>query len=188
MSEKCQHVPVTELRHYLMSSTISPGKVGWSFFGDEWFCQKCGVALKAHWSEWAQPSEQQRIDFLEQENKKLYDDWLKLNGELWELEQKVIRYAQLKADSETEKVPKPHGKWMSWEEIADIGDQYRDRIASLEVKLNDMDTRFAIAFETLLNVEAICSGKPELARGFLPVAGTVAEITREAVQKLRGGK
>ena len=51
IQKKCEkHEPVIELRNGVTSGTITPGKVGYSFFEkDKWFCSKCGVELVAEW-------------------------------------------------------------------------------------------------------------------------------------------
>lgn len=51
----CEHEPVKALENFVSSTTISPGRVGWSYFendlSDKWYCAKCGAKLKAVWSE-----------------------------------------------------------------------------------------------------------------------------------------
>lgn len=54
-SESCTHDPIMELPFMCKSSTILPGKVGWSYFENNlhegWYCSKCKIKLSAKWEE-----------------------------------------------------------------------------------------------------------------------------------------
>lgn len=47
--KRCQHYPVIELEQFMESQRLSPGKVGWSFWSDRWYCSHCKKPLKALW-------------------------------------------------------------------------------------------------------------------------------------------
>jgi hypothetical protein len=48
--QPCKHEPVYELDKFVSSTSISPGKVGWTYWDEKkWKCAKCGVELVAEW-------------------------------------------------------------------------------------------------------------------------------------------
>lgn len=50
--KECEHhAPIYVLDHFIKSTDLSPGKVGFDFFKEKnWECHKCGAKLKANWT------------------------------------------------------------------------------------------------------------------------------------------